>query len=250
MRITRCKVLLSVSFSLIVFSIACSACESGQLLGPTFTPTPTNTPTHTYTPTPTDTPTPTLTPTPTFTPTPTSTQTPTPSVTPSPTNTPVPPTPTPRVILFAIGREDNSYSEFEWRGFKGHPEYTCRVGVDCSTEAFPSGMCRDPECQDSIYADEEVKRITITLTLDQDYSELVLRLVRAGRETTEVTVDAQQTYLVTNVMLGSDEGWVVGAYDLMLGTLKKGTHTIQLTVADDGKGNGEFAWDALALFVR
>jgi hypothetical protein len=62
MRITRCTVLLSVSFSLVVFSIACSACGSGQLLGPTFTPAPTNTPTHTYTPTPTDTPTPTLTP--------------------------------------------------------------------------------------------------------------------------------------------------------------------------------------------
>jgi hypothetical protein len=111
-------------------------------------------------------------------------------------------------------------------------------------------MCRDPECQDSIYADEDVKRITITFTLDQDYSELALRLVRGGSETTVVTVDAQQTYLVTNVMLGSNEGWVVGSYYLMLGALKKGTHTIQLTVADDGKGNGHFGWDALALFAR
>jgi hypothetical protein len=111
-------------------------------------------------------------------------------------------------------------------------------------------MCRDPACRDSRYADTEVKRITIIFTLDQDYSELVLRLVRGGRETTVVTVDAQQTYLVTNVMLGSDEDWVVGAYDLMLGALKKGTHTIQLTVADDGKGYGDFGWDALALFAR
>jgi len=179
-----------------------------------------------------------------------------------PTNTPLLPTATPAiessdkgklesqpVTLFAIGRENNSDGEFAARGFRGHPEYTCRVGVDCLTEAFPASLCRTPESHAASY-DDEVKRITITLTLDQDYGELALRLVRAGAETTVVTVDGQQTYLVTNTMLGSNEGWVVGAYDLMLGALKKGTHTIQMTVADDGKGNGHYGWDALALLAR
>lgn len=45
---------------------------------------------------------------------------------------------------------------------------------------------------------------------------------------------------MTNTMLGSRDGWVVGSYDLMLSALKKGTHTIELTVADDGKGDGCF----------
>ena len=51
-------------------------------------------------------------------------------------------------------------------------------------------------------------------------------------------------------MLGSRDGFVVGVYDLKLGALKKGPHTIQLTVADDGKGNGRYSWDALTLFAE
>jgi hypothetical protein len=153
--------------------------------------------------------------------------------------------------LFAIGQEDKSELEFRRGGFKGHPEYTCRVGVDCSTEAFPSGMYLESEFTIAgvTYA-WGVTRITITFTLDQDYSEPVLRLARAGTETTVVTVDAQRTNLVTNTMLGSYDGGVFGTYDLPLGALSKGTHTIQFTVADDGKGNGHYVWDALALFAR
>jgi len=51
-------------------------------------------------------------------------------------------------------------------------------------------------------------------------------------------------------MLGSDENYVVGVYNLMFGELKKGNHTIQLTVANDGKGNGDYSWDALSLFTE
>jgi hypothetical protein len=154
-----------------------------------------------------------------------------------------------RKTIFAIGQEDRHWGEFTARGFKGHPEYRCRVGVDCSTENFPSGLyLRDPNY--SFYADEEVKRVIITFVLENNYNELVLRLVRGGSETTVVTVDGTQTYLVTNEMLGSSDGWVVGDYDLKLGAFKKGTHTLELSIADDGRGDGSFGWDALALFAR
>jgi hypothetical protein len=106
-----------------------------------------------------------------------------------------------------------------------------------------------PECprEDD---DDETKTITITMTLNQDYSELVLRLVRAGVETTEITVDGQQTHLVTADRLGSDEIYVVSTFDLKLGPLRKGAHTIELTAADDRGRNGCPGWDALALYGR
>jgi hypothetical protein len=77
-----------------------------------------------------------------------------------------------------------------------------------------------------------------------------LRLVRGGDETTVVELDETEQYLVTNSMLGSNDGYLVGAYDLDLGSLRKGKHTIKLTIADDGKGNGTYQWDAIRLFAR
>ncbi len=51
-------------------------------------------------------------------------------------------------------------------------------------------------------------------------------------------------------MLGSNEGHLVGGHDLDLGSLDKGQHSTQLTVADDGKGNGTYQWDAIKMFAR
>ena len=98
--------------------------------------------------------------------------------------------------------------------------------------------------------DSGVARITINFTLDQDYKEVVLRLARAGAESSVVLVDGKQTHIVTNEMLGSDEFSVFGAYNLPLGSLNKDTHTIQLTVVDGGKANGRYQWDALTLFAE
>jgi hypothetical protein len=154
-------------------------------------------------------------------------------------------------VFFAIGREDKSDNEFEFT--MGMSEYRCTVGVDCSTEAFPSYLgLVGPDFADN-FVMGGVERIIISFRLDQAYNNVVLRLARAGGETTVVIVDGKQTYLVTNTMLGSSEtgeGIRMGVYDLELGTLKKGVHTIEMSVADDGKGNGAYLWDALSLFVR
>ena len=148
-------------------------------------------------------------------------------------------------LIFEIGQEDKSDREFRRVGFG--EEYTCRVGVDCSTEAFPQYLYRTPY---GGYKDNGVERITISFTLDQKYKKVVLRLARAGDETTVVVVDGKLKPRVTNTMLGSGENYHFGVYNLKLGALKKGTHTIELTVADDGKGNAMYQWDALALFAR
>ncbi len=150
-------------------------------------------------------------------------------------------------VIFEIGQEDKKDLDFRRVGFGGQPEYTCRVGVDCSTEAFPQYLYLAPN---GGYADNGVERITISFTLDQKYKKVVLRLARGGDETTFVVVDGKRKHRVTNTMLGSGENYHFGVYNLKLGALKKGTHTIEMTVADDGKGNDAYKWDALSLFAR
>ena len=150
-------------------------------------------------------------------------------------------------VIFEFGQEDKDYSGFQQFGFRGHPEYRCRVGVDCSTETFPMNLLVAPMDE---YVDDAVDCITIEFGLEQDYNEVMLRLARGGAETLVVMVDKKRTHIVTNTMLGSDENYVFGVYNLTLGELKKGNHTIQLTVADDGKGNRGFVWDALSLFAE
>ena len=151
-------------------------------------------------------------------------------------------------VIFEIGQEDKRDWEFSRVGFEGHSEYTCLVGVDCSTEAFPQYLYRAPYAG---HAHSGVELITISFTLDQKYKKVVLRLARGGDETTVVVVDGKRKkHRVTNTMLGSGEGYSVGVNNLELGALKKGTHTIELTIADNGKGNAMHQWDALSLFAE
>ena len=147
-------------------------------------------------------------------------------------------------VIFRIGVEDEDYSEFKIEGWEDISSYSCEVGVDCLNETFPGCLLRFP---DSPYYNEGVTNLEITFTLAQSYGNLVLRLVRAGAETTIVTVDGRDEYEVTKDLLGSGEG-VFGSFDLVLGRLSKGTHVITFSVADDGIGNGVYGWDALSLF--
>jgi len=150
-------------------------------------------------------------------------------------------------VIFEFGQEDKSDGEFRWSGLRGITEYRCRVGVDCSTETFPAYLNRAGY---SGYDSGGVERIIIVFRLDQAYNNVILRLARGGNETTVVKVDRRKTHLVTNTMLGSGEGYRVGVCNLKLGALKKGKYRIELTVADDGKGNATYQWDALSLIAK
>jgi hypothetical protein len=150
-------------------------------------------------------------------------------------------------VIFEFGREDKSDSEFRSHGLEGTTEYRCRVGVDCSTEAFPARLNR---AGDTGYDYGGVELIIVRFRLEQTCNDLILRLARGGDETTVVKVDRRRPCLVTNTMLGSSEGFRVGVCNLKLGALEKGEHRIELTVADDGKGNATYQWDALSLVAR
>ncbi len=151
-------------------------------------------------------------------------------------------------VLFAIGQVDESHREFKGIGFSGIHDYRCAAGTDCVAESFPGSSYRMSAARTWDFSG--VAQIIINFTLDQAYNNLVLRIARAGAETTVVTVDEKQNHRVTNTMLKSNEGFIHGAYDVGLGAFNKGTHTIQLTVADDGKGNGRHIWDAIVLVAE
>lgn len=148
--------------------------------------------------------------------------------------------------IFAIGQEDWRWSDFRSSGLSETTEFNCTVGIDCSTELFPQSLNRAGL---EVYQEISVEQVVIQFNLEQSYNYVILRLAKAGSETVVVTVDGEFTYHVTGELVGSGEGGRMGAYNLRLGALTEGTHTIQLTVADDGIGNGSFGWDALSLFA-
>ncbi len=87
-------------------------------------------------------------------------------------------------VIFEFGQEDKSYGEFRRRGLRDITEYRCRVGVDCSTEAFPVYLNRAGYLPK--YAYGGVEHIIISFELNRSYNDVTLRLVRWGDETTVV----------------------------------------------------------------
>lgn len=157
-----------------------------------------------------------------------------------------------RRVVFSIGQRDDSYDEFTARESLNPPQYECTVGVDCFTETFPVGMSWS-EDHAHIYpfvAEEDVESITIHFTLAGDHTNLTLRVSRAGDETLLITLDDRDPIPVTAAMLGSGDSWQPGTFDVNLGSVTEGSHTLLFTVhPTDGDGFPYFAWDALLLFT-
>jgi len=147
-------------------------------------------------------------------------------------------------VIFAIGKEDKSDREFLSQGWNGKEEYVCNAAT-CMDDTFPAELHIK-----GIYESYGVVRLKILFQLNKSYDQIILRLVRGGDETTVVKVDDRAKDYVTNEMLGSSEGFRVGSYELDLGALAKGIHSLEFTVAEDGKGNGAHQWDALKLLGK
>ncbi len=150
-----------------------------------------------------------------------------------------------RVIIFQIGQEDRSDREFQRMGWKGQKEYTCHIGVDCKDEKFPAELL----VPKSDYPDYGVECVTIYFEVKKA-GNAILRLARGGDETTVVLIDRERKYIVTSAMLGSGEGFRVGTYELAIGSINIGWHSIEFTVLIDGKANGAYQWDAITLFAQ
>jgi len=160
-----------------------------------------------------------------------------------------------RRVVFSIGQRDSSSYEFTAHEPLDPPQYECTVGIDCSTETFPEAMywSEEPHPNSSFVLEGDVQSIKIHFSLSRSYTHLTLRISRAGDETSLVTLDDRDPISVTAVMLGSDDGWQVGTFDLDLGPVTKGNHTLLFTVhPTDGaewEGIPVFGWDALLLFT-
>lgn len=153
-------------------------------------------------------------------------------------------------VIFAIGDIDNKYRDFKWSGWNGIHDYECIVGVDCETGKFPS----------VIYHMDFVPRFTdrdgvatarIRFYLANETENVILRLARAGAETLVVNWDNE-----ANIDLPADlfdppsaDGFVVGIYDLAIGTVPAGMHVIEFSMKAGPSHDGGFGWDAVILRV-
>lgn len=142
--------------------------------------------------------------------------------------------------IFEIGVQDNSYNEFKLEGFKEIEEFILNCGENYATGDFPYGHFA-PE----IISNRGVQSIVIQFETEEDYSKGILLLSREGSETTRVLIDEDAEYRITSEMLGSRDGNHFGSYELDIGAIPAGKHSIRLTVDDDGKSIGGYAWDAI-----
>lgn len=162
-----------------------------------------------------------------------------------------------RRVVFSIGQRDRSYDEFTARESLDAPQYECTVGVDCSTETFPVIMTWSVMTWSEAYArgypefaGGVVESIKIYFTLARDHADLTLRVSRGGDETLLIALDERDPIPVTAAMQGSDEPWQPSTFDVLLGPVTKGSHTLLFTVhPTDGDGLPWFNWDALLLFT-
>lgn len=148
--------------------------------------------------------------------------------------------------VFTIGTENNLRDQFRDSGFTGMQEYECDA-TNCAVDQFPMRIYKASLAK--MYDDDGVAQIKLDFQLSREYDNAALRLARWGVETDLVTVDNRPAVAVTAAMLGSGED-IHGQYDLNIGPLSKGRHTIGIRVAEDnGVGSGRHSWDAISLTV-
>ena len=153
-------------------------------------------------------------------------------------------------IVFAIGEVDKSSVEFYQGDFTNIRFVTINADGEVDPKLMPLRMIH-PDGHYGPDRSDAAQEVVINFRLKRDAEGLIFRLARSGDSATLVTVDGETTYRVTDTMLGSAEGGVFGSYDLDLGTVPKGHHTLKLSMPDDGLGhNGSFSWDALVLIRK
>lgn len=149
--------------------------------------------------------------------------------------------------IFSIGEVDENSFEFAWEGFR----YVQEVEIDADGIVDPKKIPGRLIHPDSWYSPERwdaVKKITINFKILGEESRLFLRIARSGDSDTLVVIDEMNEYRLTAETIGSGEDAKFGVYDLHLGTLRNGSHSILLTMPDDGLGtNGSYKWDAIIL---
>ena len=150
-------------------------------------------------------------------------------------------------VIFSIGEVDQSPLEFNYRDFANIRFITINADGETDPQLMPMRMIH-PDGHYSPDRMDAAQEVVISFRLRRGAERLILRLARGGDSVTLVTIDGETTYRVTHTMLGSAEGGVFGSYDLDLGPMLKGRHTLKLSMPDDGLGfNGSFRWDALVL---
>ncbi len=150
-------------------------------------------------------------------------------------------------VVFSIGEVDQSPLEFNNSEFANIRFVTINADGEVDPKLMPVRMIH-PDGHYSPDRSDAAQEVVISFRLKRDAKRLIFRLARGGDSSTSVTIDGETTYRVTDTMLGSAEGGVFGSYDLNLGPIPKGHHTLRLSMPDDGLGyNGSFRWDALVL---
>ena len=149
--------------------------------------------------------------------------------------------------IFSIGELDKLPFEFSGLSFGNVQE----VEIDADGMVDPNMIPRRLIHPDGPYSpdrSDSARELLINFKITHEQNSIFLRLARSGDPDTLVKIDDSREYRVSADMLGSGEGGNYGVYDLPIGALERGNHTISLTIPDNGVGtDGSYSWDAVIL---
>ena len=149
--------------------------------------------------------------------------------------------------IFSIGEVDKLPFEFTALSFEKVQEVEIDVDGIVDPIMIPRRLLH-PDGPYSPDRSDAAKELLINFKITYEQNNIFLRLARSGDPDTLVKIDDSRKYRVSADMLGSGEGGNYGVYDLPIGTLDRGNHTISLKIPDNGVGtDGSYSWDAIIL---
>ncbi len=141
--------------------------------------------------------------------------------------------------IWTIGTFNDSRSEFNHIDFDGVDTATYDADNDDASD-FPAFLYVSG--YSGSWEEAGVHEVTINFSLDKDYWDVTLTYRKAGGETDEVSLDGGTPQTVT----GPGEN-ILQTYDLSLGNLSLGSHSIVIECVSEGTGEGAHTYDALEL---
>jgi hypothetical protein len=143
-------------------------------------------------------------------------------------------------VIWQIGTFDNSRNELKGDGLTGIYELDFDADTQSASE-FPGTLYY----ASSTYDYRGVHKVNIHFTLDKPYKDVRLVYGRAGDETDEITLDMDGTLLAT--IAGTENSWDGSPYQILIGELAPGAHTISIEVTAGGILDDAHVVDALQL---
>lgn len=146
----------------------------------------------------------------------------------------------------SIGKANGDPFDFNTSNVFRDTQFVWVVGKNNDWSTFPAYLSTRSTAP---YWDPQggaVQSEEIDFTTTRSVKKLSIQVVKAGAETLLMSFDGV-VHRFTAGSIGSGEGGKTGVADLKLMSVPSGSHSLRLSLADDGAGNGRCMIDAIRI---